>query len=85
MIVNASITVIPICSPRALLPTKWVGEEGRGAKANQSKKINGKKATRSRVNSKGKWLKKSGKIYYGYKKHIGMDKNGMILSVRSLC
>ncbi|XOD67934.1 MAG: hypothetical protein ACMUEL_08610 [Flavobacteriales bacterium Tduv] len=48
-------------------------------KANQSKKAR-KKKTQSRVENEGKWLKKSGKLYYGYKKHIrGGDKRGMIL------
>ncbi|XOD66878.1 MAG: hypothetical protein ACMUEL_02285 [Flavobacteriales bacterium Tduv] len=48
-----------------------VGSEGRGEKANQSKKRKEKKETQSGVDTQGKWLKKSGKLYYGYKKHIG--------------
>ncbi|XOD68094.1 MAG: transposase [Flavobacteriales bacterium Tduv] len=43
-----------------------------------------KKETQSGVDTQGKWLKKSGKLYYGYKKLIGMDKNGMILAVHSV-
>ncbi|XOD67286.1 MAG: transposase [Flavobacteriales bacterium Tduv] len=27
---------------------------------------------------------KSGKLYSGYKKHIGVDKNGMILAIHSV-
>ncbi|XOD68268.1 MAG: transposase [Flavobacteriales bacterium Tduv] len=43
-----------------------------------------KKETKSGVDSQGKWLKKSGKLYYGYKKHIGVDKNKMILALHSV-
>ncbi|XOD66529.1 MAG: hypothetical protein ACMUEL_00240 [Flavobacteriales bacterium Tduv] len=42
-----------------------------GAKANQSKKSKGKKETQSGIDTQRKWFKKLGKIYYGYKKHIG--------------
>ncbi|XOD67871.1 MAG: hypothetical protein ACMUEL_08260 [Flavobacteriales bacterium Tduv] len=35
-----------------------------------------KKEIQSGVTTQRKWLKKSGKLYYGYKKHMG-GKNGM--------
>ncbi|XOD67342.1 MAG: hypothetical protein ACMUEL_05090 [Flavobacteriales bacterium Tduv] len=60
------------------------GSEGRVAKANHSKKIKGKKRESIRSRHSRKKLKKSGKLYYGYKKHIGEDKNGMILAVHSI-
>ncbi|XOD67065.1 MAG: hypothetical protein ACMUEL_03395 [Flavobacteriales bacterium Tduv] len=70
MIVDASITMIPFAPKRA---STYVVEdpEERGVKANQSKKRKGKKETQSGVETQGKWLKKSGKLYYRYKKHIG--------------
>ncbi|XOD66547.1 MAG: hypothetical protein ACMUEL_00355 [Flavobacteriales bacterium Tduv] len=42
-----------------------------------------KKETQSGVDTQVKWLKKSSKFYYGYKKYIGGggDKNRMILAV----
>ncbi|XOD66816.1 MAG: transposase [Flavobacteriales bacterium Tduv] len=43
-----------------------------------------KKETQSGVETQGKWFKKSDKFYYGYKKHIGVDKNGMILAIHSV-
>ncbi|XOD68212.1 MAG: transposase [Flavobacteriales bacterium Tduv] len=43
-----------------------------------------KKETQSGIDTQGKWIKKSGKLYYGYKKHIGGNKNGMILAVHSV-
>ncbi|XOD67051.1 MAG: hypothetical protein ACMUEL_03310 [Flavobacteriales bacterium Tduv] len=46
------------------------GSERRVSKANQSKKRKGKKEAQSGVNTQEKWLKKSGKLYYGYKNHI---------------
>jgi IS5 family transposase len=33
--------------------------------------------------NQARWAKKSGKYTYGYKKHIGVDKNGMILGVHT--
>ncbi|XOD66563.1 MAG: hypothetical protein ACMUEL_00445 [Flavobacteriales bacterium Tduv] len=58
-------------------------EEG-GGKLNQSKKRKGKKKAQSGVDTQEKWLKRSGKLYYGYRKHIGVDKNAMILAVHSV-
>ncbi|XOD67522.1 MAG: transposase [Flavobacteriales bacterium Tduv] len=57
-------------------------EEGK--KQISQRKAGVKKETQSGVDTQGKWLKKSGKLYYGYKKHIGEDKNGMILAVHSV-
>ncbi|XOD67384.1 MAG: hypothetical protein ACMUEL_05335 [Flavobacteriales bacterium Tduv] len=45
------------------------------------RKARAKKETQSGVDTQRKWLKKSGKLYYEYKKHIEVDKNGMILAV----
>ena len=30
------------------------------------------------VDAQGRWLKKSGKLHYGYKRHIAVDEAGMI-------
>ncbi|XOD67987.1 MAG: hypothetical protein ACMUEL_08930 [Flavobacteriales bacterium Tduv] len=49
---------------------RTVESKGRGTKGNQSKKRKDKKETESGVYIQGIWLKKSGKFYYGYKKHI---------------
>ncbi|XOD67631.1 MAG: transposase [Flavobacteriales bacterium Tduv] len=55
-----------------------------GQKQISQRKARVKKKTQSGVDTQGKWLKKSGKLYYGYKNHIGGYKNGMILSVHSV-
>ncbi|XOD67137.1 MAG: transposase [Flavobacteriales bacterium Tduv] len=57
-------------------------EEGK--KQISQRKARVKKETQSGVDTQGKWLKKSPKLYYGYKKQIGVDKNGMILAVHSV-
>ncbi|XOD67938.1 MAG: hypothetical protein ACMUEL_08640 [Flavobacteriales bacterium Tduv] len=44
-------------------------EEGK--KQISQRKARVKKQTQSGVDTQGKWLKKSGKLYYGYKKQIG--------------
>ncbi|XOD67707.1 MAG: hypothetical protein ACMUEL_07240 [Flavobacteriales bacterium Tduv] len=43
-----------------------------------------KKEVQTGVDIQGKWLKKYRKLYYRYKKHIGGDKNRMILARDSL-
>ncbi len=35
------------------------------------------------VDSEGRWLKKGGKLYYGYKRHIAVDKDGLIEAVHT--
>ncbi|XOD66583.1 MAG: transposase [Flavobacteriales bacterium Tduv] len=83
MIVDTSITVSPFASKRS--PT-YVVEDRKEEREKQisQRKERAKKKTQSGVDTQGKWLKKSGKLYYGYKKHIGVDKNGMILAVHSV-
>ncbi|XOD67179.1 MAG: hypothetical protein ACMUEL_04120 [Flavobacteriales bacterium Tduv] len=55
------------------------GSEGEG-KSKSVKKSKDKKRDSIRSRHSKKWLKKSGEIYYGYKKHIEVDKNGMRLA-----
>ncbi|XOD67673.1 MAG: transposase [Flavobacteriales bacterium Tduv] len=83
MIVNASITVISFALKGE--PT-YVVEDRKEEKKNQisQRKKRVKKETQSGVDTQGKWIKKSGKLYYGYKKHIGGDKMGIILAVHSV-
>jgi len=35
----------------------------------------------SHVDPDGAWIKKNGKLRYGFKKHVGTDNNGLVLSV----
>ncbi|XOD66854.1 MAG: transposase [Flavobacteriales bacterium Tduv] len=67
VIVDTSITVRPF-APKG--PPTYVVEdrEGRGQNQISQRKSRTKKETQSGVNPQGKWLKKSGKLYYGYKK-----------------
>jgi transposase, IS5 family len=41
------------------------------------------KATKSSVDTDGAWIKKGGKLRYGFKKHIITDENGLILGVET--
>ncbi|XOD66693.1 MAG: hypothetical protein ACMUEL_01205 [Flavobacteriales bacterium Tduv] len=54
-------------------------EKGKSKSVKEKERV--KKETQSGVETQGKWLKKSGKLYYGYKKNIGVDKNGILLAV----
>lgn len=35
------------------------------------------------VDSEARWLKKAGKLHYGYKKHIAVDEDGLVLTVHT--
>ncbi len=39
--------------------------------------------TQSGVDLEGKWVKKRGKLHYGYKEHIAVDEDGMIKAVHT--
>jgi transposase, IS5 family len=41
------------------------------------------KVTKPGVDTEARWLKKAGKLHYGYKKHIAVDESGMVLSVHT--
>ncbi|XOD67014.1 MAG: hypothetical protein ACMUEL_03110 [Flavobacteriales bacterium Tduv] len=74
MIVNSRITESPF-TPKA--PSSYVLEYGKEKGLYQKKitqrKENQKKEVRSVVDQEEKYLKKGGKLYYGYKKHIGVE------------
>jgi len=53
-------------------------EEEREKEASQFKLI---KKTQPGVDSEGRWVKKAGKLRFGYKKHTVTDVNGLILGV----
>lgn len=42
-----------------------------------------KQVEQPNADNQARWVKKRGKYTYGYKKHIGVDKNGMILGVHT--
>ncbi|XOD66839.1 MAG: transposase [Flavobacteriales bacterium Tduv] len=80
MIVDSSITV-SYFSPKGAPIYVLEDRKEEGQKQISQRKTRVKKETQSGVDTQGKWLKKSGKLYYGYKNHIGGDKNGIILTV----
>ncbi|XOD67694.1 MAG: transposase [Flavobacteriales bacterium Tduv] len=83
MIVEASITVSPLAIKGDL--TSVVEDRNEEVQKQISqRKTRVKKETQSGVDTQEKWLKKSGKLYYGYKKHIWVDKNGIILAVHNV-
>ncbi|XOD67916.1 MAG: transposase [Flavobacteriales bacterium Tduv] len=83
VIVDANITV-SFFAPKG--DSTYVMEDRKedGQKQISQRKARVKKETQSGIDTQGKWLNKSGKLYYGYKKHIGGNKNGMILAVHSV-
>ncbi|XOD66737.1 MAG: hypothetical protein ACMUEL_01435 [Flavobacteriales bacterium Tduv] len=55
---------------RELLPTSDRIRRKRGKSKSFKEKQRQKNENQSGVDTQEKWLKKSGKLYYGYKKHI---------------
>jgi IS5 family transposase len=40
-----------------------------------------KRKMQSHVDTEAAWIKKNGKLHYGFKKHVGTDTNGLVISV----
>lgn len=55
-----------------------------GANKAREKKYKLIKQAPAGIDTQAKWTKKGRKYYYGYKKHLGVDKNGMVLAVHSV-
>ncbi|XOD68272.1 MAG: transposase [Flavobacteriales bacterium Tduv] len=70
VIVDASITVSSL-APKG--PPTYVVEDRKeeGKKQISQREARVKKESQSGVGTQVKWFKKSGKIYYGYKKYMG--------------
>lgn len=84
-IVDASISDTPL-KPKGNIPYEVAQdrkEEERSeedkAKEKQEKKF--LKTTQSSVDTDAAWIKKAGKLRYGYKKHHVADENGLVLGV----
>lgn len=56
-------------------------EKGEKEKEQQSMKL--VKVQQPGVDAEGRWVKKNGKLHYGYKKHIAVDEAGLVLAVHT--
>jgi IS5 family transposase len=56
-------------------------EDGEKEREENSMKL--VKLTQPGVDTEARWLKKSGQLYYGYKKHITTDDEGLVLAVHT--
>ncbi len=81
-IVDASITDSPL-KPRGKVPYEIVNDREDGlinnAQEQQEKEL--LKITQPAVDTEGAWIKKAGKIRYGYKKHVVTDEQGLVLGL----
>ncbi len=85
--VDASLTESPF-SPKGK-PTYELAEDRKEdhrpqeekEKEEQEQKLN--KIEQPGSDTEARWLKKGGKSTYGYKKHLAVDKNGMVLGVHT--
>ena len=78
-IVDASITDTPR-RPRGRKEYEVVmdREEEDGREASEKAML--KEAVKSNVDSEARWVKKMGKLYFGYKRHSVTDENGLVLA-----
>ena len=47
----------------------------------QASEIKAIKMYQKGVDEKGRWLKKAGKLHYGFKKHVSTDQDGLVLAI----
>ena len=52
-------------------------------KEKQSTEIQAVKVVQAGVDTEARWIKKAGKLHYGFKEHIATDENGLILSIET--
>ncbi len=83
--VNASITDSPF-SPKGKTEFEIASDRKEYERDDQDKLKEKEhhtslKKTKPGVDSEARWLKKSGKLRYGYKKHIAVDEDGMVEAV----
>jgi IS5 family transposase len=87
-IIDASITESPFC-PKGT-PTYEVVEDRKEDERREeetqkeAQTINVIKREKQGVDTEARYLKKGGKLHYGYKKQILTDKNGIQLSVHTI-
>ena len=56
-------------------------EVGDEEKRNQESGIQHVRLYQSGVDGEGRWLKKAGKLHFGFKKHVSTDQDGLVLGV----
>jgi transposase, IS5 family len=76
LIVDASVTDTPL-KPKGK-KTYPISEDRKEEEATETKPI---EPVKNRVDQEAAWLKKAGKLHYGFKKHVGTDPEGLVLAV----
>lgn len=84
-IVDASIIDSPM-KPKGKITYEIENDRAEEERSNEDKDEENKKQaslkkTQKGADSEGRWIKKSGKTRFGYKKHVVTDQEGMILGV----
>lgn len=77
-IVDASITDTPRC-PRGRKEYEVVEDRHEEDVREASEETILKEVVRSNVDGEGRWVKKIGKLHFGYKRHMVTDENGLVL------
>ena len=78
-IVDASITNTPRC-PRGRKSYEVVEDRKEDENMEASEKAMLKEVVRPNVDTEARWVKKMGKLHFGYKRHTVTDENGMVLA-----
>jgi len=85
--VDASLTSSPF-SPKGKPLYELAEDRNEGNRSEEDREKEAhyhklKKVEQPGSDNQARWLKKGGKSIYGYKKHIGVDDNGMVLGVHT--
>jgi len=86
-LVDASITNTPR-RPKGKTKYEIAEDRKEDLQSHESKKEEGKQLTLVKqkqpgVDDQGRWLKKGGKLHYGFKKHIATDLEGLVTAVHT--
>ena len=78
-IVDASITNTP-CRPRGGKSYEVVEDRKEDENMEASEKAMLKEVVKPNVDTEARWVKKMGKLHFGYKRHTVTDENGLVLA-----
>lgn len=78
-IVDASITDTPR-RPRGRKEYEVVTDRKEGDGKEAAEKAMLKEITKPNLDAEARWVKKAGKLHFGYKRHTVTDENGLILA-----
>jgi len=85
--VDASLTDTPCCpkgkTTYEIAQDRQEDDRNQEHKKEEEASMKLVKKQQPGVDAEGRWVKKNGKLHYGYKKHISVDEEGLVLAVHT--